>query len=81
MANHISAAKRHIQSEKRRMRNRTAKSTLNTQIKKTRADMGVDAVRLGQQALAIAARKVIIHKKTAARRISPLTKASSQNRA
>ena len=75
MANHVSAAKRHLQSEKRRLRNRTAKSALHTQIKKTRADMNTDTVRSGQQALAIAARKGIIHKKTAARRISRLMKA------
>jgi small subunit ribosomal protein S20 len=75
MANHVSAAKRHIQSEKRRLRNRAAKSALHTQIKKTRSEMGPEAVRAGQQALAVAARKGIIHKKTAARRISRLMKA------
>lgn len=81
MANHVSAAKRHIQSEKRRLRNRAAKSALHTQIKKTREDMSPAGVRLGQQALAIAARKGIIHKKAASRRISRLMKAVAQKRA
>ncbi|MBH1989224.1 MAG: 30S ribosomal protein S20 [Myxococcaceae bacterium] len=80
MANHVSAAKRHIQSEKRRSRNRAAKSALHTQIKKTQGDMGPEAIRLGQQALAVAARKGVIHKKAASRRISRLMKAA-QNRA
>lgn len=75
MANHVSAAKRHIQSEKRRLQNRTAKSTLHTQIKKTRADMSPESIRLSQQALAVAARKGILHKKAAARRTSRLMKA------
>lgn len=77
MANHVSAAKRHIQSEKRRLRNRTAKSALNTQLKKTRADKNDQSIRLGQQALAIAVRQGIIHKKTAARKTSRLMKAAA----
>ena len=82
MANHVSAAKRHIQSEKRRLDNRTARSALHTQIKKTRADLtSPEAVRLGQQALAVAARKGAIGKKTASRRISRLMKAAAQKRA
>ncbi|MES2503368.1 MAG: 30S ribosomal protein S20 [Myxococcota bacterium] len=75
MANHVSAAKRHIQSEKRRLRNRSVKSALHTQLKKTRLDVNPENVRLGQQSLAIAARKGVLHWKTAARRISRLMKA------
>jgi small subunit ribosomal protein S20 len=75
MANHVSAAKRHVQSEKRRARNRAVKSALHTQLKKTRSDMNKDTVKDGQSALAVAARKGVLHWKTAARRISRLMKA------
>ena len=81
MANHASAAKRYIQSEKRRLDNRAAKSALHTQIKKTRADLNPESLRLGQQALAVAARKGTIGKKTASRRTSRLMKAAAQKRA
>ena len=39
MATHKSAWKRYLQSEKRRERNRTAKSALKTQVKKARAEI------------------------------------------
>lgn len=78
MANHVSAVKRHIQSEKRRLRNRSVKSALHTQLKKTRSDMSPENVSEGQKALAIAARKGILHWKTAARRISRLMKAANK---
>lgn len=73
MSNHISATKRYKQSEKKRVRNRKARSILNTEIKKlTLAGINHDTVYIGQRALAIAARKKILHKKTASRRISRL---------
>lgn len=81
MANHKSAAKRHLQSEKRRIRNRKVKSALHTQIKKTlveitnkTAKVNEGEVRLAQSALARAASKGVLHKNTAARRISRLMK-------
>lgn len=73
MSNHISATKRYKQSEKKRARNRKAKSMLHTEIKKlTLLGINHDTVCIGQKALAIAARKKILHKKTASRRISRL---------
>ena len=85
MANHKSAEKRHIQSEKRRARNRSVKSALSTQVKKARAELtsktaepNVGEIRSAQQSLAIAARKGVIHKKTAARRTSRLMKQAHQ---
>ena len=74
MANHVSAVKRHTQSEKRRARNRSVKSALHTELKKTRTEKSPEALKLGQQALAVAARKGLISKKTAARRTSRLMK-------
>lgn len=73
MSNHTSATKRYKQSEKKRLRNRKAKSILNTKIKKLiELGLNCDTVHIGQSALAIAARKKILHKKTASRRISRL---------
>ncbi len=81
MANHKSAAKRHLQSEKRRIQNRAARSALRTQIKKARADLQSGAqtgVTEAVQALAKAGGKGLMHKKTAARRISRLMKAANK---
>lgn len=75
MANHVSATKRHLQSEKRRAKNRAVKSALHTQLKKVRSNPSPENIREGQKTLAIAARKGILHWKTAARRISRLMKA------
>lgn len=79
MANHPSAAKRHIQSEKKRARNRSEKSALTTQLKKARAELAsktakpmAGEIQNAQRALAIAARKGVLNKKTAARRTSRL---------
>lgn len=79
MANHKSAAKRHLQSEKRRVRNRAVKSALHTQLKKANAEItnktakvNEGEIRVTQSALAIAAAKGVMHKKTASRRISRL---------
>lgn len=79
MANHKSAAKRHLQSEKRRIRNRAVKSALHTQMKKALSEISnksakpnAGEIRNTQSALATAAAKGVMHKKTAARRISRL---------
>lgn len=79
MANHKSAAKRHLQSEKRRIRNRAVKSALHTQMKKAltelsnkTAKVNEGEIRTAQSVLAKAAAKGVLHKKTAARRISRL---------
>ena len=74
MANHISAIKRHKQSEKQRIRNRAVKSALNTKIKKIKLNTSVENMRLGQSLFAAAACRGIMHKKTASRKISRLMK-------
>ena len=80
MANHKSAKKRAKQSQVRRMRNRSVKTSLKTLEKKVRAakEAGEDAkdelMRQTQSALHKAAKKGIIHKKTASRKISRLSK-------
>jgi len=76
-----SAMKRVRQTEKRRMRNAHVKSTVKTATK--RADSGIasgnidearEKVLLAAQTIAKAAAKGVLHKRTAARRISRLTR-------
>ena len=81
MATHKSAEKRHRQNVKRRARNRLAKATFRTALKQT-----TTLAQAGKQAEAKEAAKAattlldkaaihgIIHKKTAARKISRLQK-------
>ena len=84
MAHHKSAVKRHNQSRKRRTANRMVKATFKTQLKKARAeidegkgDPNAGSVKTAVSMLACAGRKNILHRKTAARRISRLMKAAS----
>lgn len=81
MATHRSAEKRHRQSETRRARNVATKSQLKTRIKAVIATVDAeDAQGAGEKlfmatkAMDKAAGKGIIHKKTASRKISRLTK-------
>jgi len=80
LANHKSAIKRAKQSQGRRLRNRSAKTTLKTLEKKLRAvkeaggENADEILRKNQSALHKAAKKGIIHKKTASRKISRLFK-------
>ena len=83
MATHKSAWKRYLQSEKRRERNRSLKSATNTEIKRARqaiadkkANPTTGAVKTAVVALAKAASKGLMTKKTASRRISRLMKAA-----
>lgn len=85
MANHKSAWKRHLQSEKRRERNRNAKSALKTQIKKAREEIATGKVSpvAGQVKTAVAQiakakSKGVLHPRTAARRMSRLMKAAAK---
>ena len=78
MANHVSAEKRNRQRIKRTDRNRAAKSTLRTEVKKARAaikaasaDAG-KAVRGASSELARAASKGVVHANTASRKVSRL---------
>jgi len=89
LANHKSALKRIKQSEKRRLRNRQANSQLKTMIK---TFYGAVAEENECEALALvhrktvsaidrAATKGILHKKTAARKISRVTAFMNRSRA
>ncbi|GIU92294.1 MAG: 30S ribosomal protein S20 [Acidimicrobiia bacterium] len=90
MANIKSQIKRNRQNERRRLRNKAAKSEIKTRIKKAvaAAEQGADdveeLVRLAQKRIDMAAAKGILHKNTAARkkarlhrRIRQLTASSS----
>ncbi len=85
MATHKSAWKRYLQSEKKRTRNRTAKSALKTQVKKARAEIATGKsspvageVKAAVAAIHTAASKGVLHKRTAARRVSRLMKAAAK---
>jgi small subunit ribosomal protein S20 len=82
MANTKSAEKRARQSEKRRERNRAAKSTMRTAVKRVRGAIdGGDAAQAEQaltEAVSIidrSAKKNVVHRNTAARAKSRLVKA------
>ncbi|ROQ91091.1 30S ribosomal protein S20 [Desulfosoma caldarium] len=81
MANHKSALKRARQSEVRRMRNRARKSRMKTAIRKLEEAIRTNAVdeavvrlREATSIIAKTAAKGTIHRNTAARKISRLTK-------
>ena len=81
MANHKSAEKRARQNDKRRMRNASARSRVKTAVKATLASVEGKDVEKSREVLldttktiAKASAKGIFHKKTAARKISRLTK-------
>jgi len=81
LANHSSALKRAKQSEVRRLRNRTVKTRVKTYVKsiylamaeKTTEKAAID-LNLTQSVIDKAAQKGVIHKRTAARKISRLSK-------
>ncbi len=81
MANHASALKRVKQSRKRRLRNKSYKSAISTTVKKIFSSIeekNTDAAKASyKQAVArldSAVNKGILHRKTASRKISRLTK-------
>jgi small subunit ribosomal protein S20 len=85
MANHKSAVKRHKQSEQRRLRNRAVRSALRGQVKKARAELETGKaspvageVQKAVSLIARAASKGVMHKRTAARRVSRLMKAAAK---
>ncbi len=85
MASHKSAWKRHLQSEKRRARNRTVKSALKTQVKKAREEIAsgkvspvAGEVRSAVSAIAKAKSSGALHWRTAARRMSRLMKQAAK---
>ena len=80
MANIKSQIKRNRQNERRRMRNKIARSELKTRVKRATegleagADDTADRVRAAQKRLGKAAGKGVVHKNQAARRTSRLMK-------
>uniref|UniRef100_UPI004055F080 30S ribosomal protein S20 n=1 Tax=Candidatus Electronema sp. TaxID=2698783 RepID=UPI004055F080 len=81
MANHASAEKRNRQSKTRRLRNRMNKSKINTAIRRVddalaagAQDGAQDVLKKAMSVIHKTAGKGTIHKNTAARKISRLTK-------
>ena len=81
MANHKSAEKRNRQSQARRLRNRMNKTRMKTELRKVNeaiiAGSEEEAKAALQQAISVIAKtasKGTIHRKTASRNISRLTK-------
>jgi small subunit ribosomal protein S20 len=79
LANHKSAIKRNIQNNKRRLRNRSVKTRVKSVVKTVRlAEKQGDAetisgkLNAAQAVIDKAAKKGVIHPKTAARKISRL---------
>ena len=77
MANHKSALKRAGQNERRRMRNKAVQTRVKNVVKAVRLAEGEDAVEklnAAKSAIDKAAKKGVLHPKTAARKISRLAK-------
>ena len=81
MANHPSALKRARQNEKRRIRNKAVRTRVKSVVKAVRLSSGSEegppAEELFNTAKSVidkAAKKGVIHKRTAARKISRLSK-------
>ncbi|MCJ7616575.1 MAG: 30S ribosomal protein S20 [Desulfobacterales bacterium] len=81
MANHKSALKRATQSEIRRLRNKSTKTRIKKVTKEVRLSLNEDSSEMtlkklntAQSLIDKAAKKGVIHKKTAARKISRLSK-------
>ncbi len=81
MANHKSAKKRALQNEVRRLRNRSVKTRIKGIVKNVRASaagedtaQGPEQLKLAQSAIDKAAKKGVYHRKTAARKISRLSR-------
>ena len=88
MANHPSALKRHRQSEKRRLRNRAVKTRLRHLVRQVRSALSTRDAEAATKSFDTAARaldkavtKGVLHRNSAARRISRLARALSQLRA
>ena len=81
LANHKSALKRAKQNETRRLRNKMTKSVMKNAVKnvvaakETGDDNTEELLRKAQSTIAKAAKKGVLHKNTAARKISRLTRA------
>lgn len=80
MANHKSALKRAGQNERRRLRNKGVQTRVKNVVKDVRLavaqepEKAVATLTAAQSAIDKAAKKGVLHKKTAARKISRLTR-------
>ena len=76
MANHKSALKRARQNENRRLRNKSVKTRVKSVVKAVRTADADAAAKLDEAKSVIdkAAKRGVIHKRTAARKISRLAK-------
>lgn len=79
MANHKSAIKRNQQNAKRRMRNRIVKKQVKTAVRKFEAarksgEEATGQLKAAQSMLDKAAKKGVLHKRTASRKISRLSR-------
>jgi small subunit ribosomal protein S20 len=85
LANHKSAIKRNAQSQKRRLRNRTVKTRVKTAVKKIylaetsgTATATKEDINSAQSIIDKASKKGVLHHRTAARKISRLTKLANK---
>ena len=81
MANHKSAIKRARQNEKRRLRNKSSKTRIKNIVKGVRQTVGENSkeealaeLNSAKSIIDNAAKKGVIHKKTASRKISRLSR-------
>lgn len=80
MANHKSALKRAGQSQKKRLRNRTVKTRVKNLVKEVRQAASQQSPEVGttfqsaQSTIDKAAKKGVLHKRTAARKVARLAK-------
>jgi len=77
VANHKSALKRAGQNERRRMRNKAVQTRVKNVVKAVRLAEGEDTVEklnAAKSAIDKAAKKGVLHQKTASRKISRLAK-------
>lgn len=81
MANHKSAFKRARQSEIKRLRNKTVKTRIKNVVKEVRqaagdtsSEQALNTLNTAKSAIGKAVKKGVIHKRTAARKISRLSK-------
>jgi small subunit ribosomal protein S20 len=71
---HLSALKRERQNEKRRVRNRGAKSALRTAMKKVRTNPSSETLKQAIPQIDMAAKKGVIPQKRASRIVSRLSR-------
>jgi len=86
LANHKSAIKRARQNELRRLRNKSVKTKIKSIVKDVRSSIGETSAQdmtvklnTAQSAIDKASKKGVIHKRSAARKISRLTKLANSS--